>query len=447
MTIVAPYFYNWSAGSSAYVVDTLTNAQKKIGLKAATSAFIIGDGYGNIWQTGKDSIPDLKSFVSNGGYLIISFGGASGPFLYSSLTTQQYYQAMKSMLEATGCRAIDHDIEGAEIANTGNIDKINKALAMLQKDYPGLYVSYTLAVQSAQYGALPASALSCLKNAVSNGVSVSMVNGMVMDLYGAMPKSWGQTAIDIMESMKMQISSIFTNKSDAQLYGMLGATPMIGRNDDNTIFTLEDAKTLTAWAKQKGLGLLSFWALQRDQKSQSGGLATSSMVTQNDFDFYNIFNTAASGSTPTPAPSPAPAPVPAPSPPPAPSPSPPPPAPVPSPSPSPSSVYPTWTSNTNYKTGDQVIYSGELYQCIIGHVSQSGWEPQSNPSLWKDLGTAPAPGPSPSGSITYPSSVNVQLPTFTSGKTVKSVSMNVYVTFDSKGTPKIQTGNPNVVYS
>ena len=37
---------------------------------------------------------------------------------------------------------------------------------------------------------------------------------------------------------------------------MVGVTPMIGNNDDSEVFSLANAKTLVAYAKQKQLGLV-----------------------------------------------------------------------------------------------------------------------------------------------------------------------------------------------
>src|SRR6478609_1192935 len=228
MTIFAPYCYNWSAGSSEYAIPDLKTAVSKLKMTAATSAFVIGDGRGGVWDQVNQSIADLKAFVDGGGFLILSCGGASGPDLESSCTEEQEYDILKKLLNETGCKALDFDVEGGAIGAKADVEKRNRIIARLQKEYPGLYVSFTLAVQQPQWGALPASALELLKDAKSKGVSVNVVNAMVMDLYAPMTKSWGQIAIDIMESMKDQIAPIFTDKSDNQLYGMLGATFMAG---------------------------------------------------------------------------------------------------------------------------------------------------------------------------------------------------------------------------
>jgi chitinase len=56
---------------------------------------------------------------------------------------------------------------------------VNQALAMLQRERPGVTVSYTLRVQSDDFGVDPFS-VQILQSAVRNGVRVSIVNPMVM---------------------------------------------------------------------------------------------------------------------------------------------------------------------------------------------------------------------------------------------------------------------------
>ncbi|MEV8630812.1 M4 family metallopeptidase [Streptosporangium sp. NPDC051023] len=43
---------------------------------------------------------------------------------------------------------------------------------------------------------------------------------------------------------------------------------------------------------------------------------------------------------------------------------------------------PAWQAYTSYAVGDLVTYGGATYRCVIGHVSQPGWEPPRTPTLW-----------------------------------------------------------------
>ena len=289
MTILAPYEYMWALGnSSSYKITGLVDGMTKIKLPAATSAFVIGDGNGGLWGTVTDNIDDMKQYVSKGGYLIISCGGANGPYLEDTMTEDQEYTALKSLLDKTGCRALDFDIEGAAVADTSATSKRINVLLRLLKVYPSLYISYTLPVGDPQWGSLTQDSLTLLKTTIKAGLNVNVINGMAMDLYSStLEKDWGTTAISIIESMKSQIKTLYPAKTDAQVYAMLGVTFMAGENDDGSTFSVANATTVAEYAVKNKMALISFWALQRDQSDESGGLSTSTMIKQTDYAFYN----------------------------------------------------------------------------------------------------------------------------------------------------------------
>jgi chitinase len=73
---------------------------------------------------------------------------------------------------------------------------------------------------------------------------------------------------------------------------MIGVTPMIGVNDTQSeVFRQADATQLAAFAQQKGLGLLSYWALQRDMPGGSD-FNDFSLVNTKAYEFYKIFAAA-----------------------------------------------------------------------------------------------------------------------------------------------------------
>ena len=358
-TLVAPYHYAWSKGNtSAYAIHDIQTAVQKMNVKAVTFCFAIGDGQGGLWGTFKDILPDIKWFVDQGGYPIVSFGGASGPFLEATTTEESLYQIMKNILDTTGCRAFDFDVEGAAVPDAEANTKRNKVMVRLQKEYPDLYCSFTLPVGSPQWDPLPPMVLDLIKTTTSAGVRVDCWNFMLMDTYQTGAVNWGDNSILILEKIKMQLKPLFPNKTDAEILSMLGATPMIGVQDDKTIFTLDDARKLTDYVIKNKLRLLSWWSLQRDQKNQSGGLPVSSMITQNDLDFWNIFKTAHNTSIPVPAPAPVPAPVPAPAPAPVPA-----PAPTPVPAPAPTPVPSPVPDTSSFPTFVKVPVPSELQTC------------------------------------------------------------------------------------
>jgi chitinase len=67
---------------------------------------------------------------------------------------------------------------------------------------------------------------------------------------------------------------------------------MLGVNDTSAeVFTIQDAQELEAFAASKGVQLLSFWSLGRDNQGSSG-------TPQSNYQFTNIFKAITGGTTP-----------------------------------------------------------------------------------------------------------------------------------------------------
>jgi hypothetical protein len=73
----------------------------------------------------------------------------------------------------------------------------------------------------------------------------------------------------------------------------MGVTEMVGIDDygPSETFTTADAATVAKWAQQKGLSLLSFWAIERDNGTCVGtkGAGACSGVAQSDWFFSHAF--------------------------------------------------------------------------------------------------------------------------------------------------------------
>ena len=53
-----------------------------------------------------------------------------------------------------------------------------------------------------------------------------------------------------------------------------------------------------------------------------------------------------------------------------------------------------WQSGVDYALGDSVFYpdeNGTEYVCIMAHTSQTGWEPPNVPALWQKKTSTEAP--------------------------------------------------------
>ena len=55
-------------------------------------------------------------------------------------------------------------------------------------------------------------------------------------------------------------------------------------------------------------------------------------------------------------------------------------------------LYPRWQPQRLYQAGEMVSYGAEdgntqVYRCLQGHLSQANWIPETEPALWKRIGT------------------------------------------------------------
>jgi chitinase len=394
------YFYLWAIGNTTnYATSTLVDAYHKSGLNSVTLAFVIGDSTGkpNTWV--QDNKDDINAFIKLGGKVGVSLGGSSSPDLATLLTAQQIYEYMDATMQLLpDIKNWDWDIEGAEVAGQNN-EKRAQAICLFQQKYPNVEFSLTLpSIGPAEWypGGLDASGINCLKLFISKGVNVTVLRLMVMDNYQGTPTpNWGTVAILTMEAAYKQLQLVYPNETSNVIYKKLMPIFMCGVNDDSTIFSLDDATILTNYVVEKQLAGISYWAFQRDQSSKQS-LPISSMITQNNFDFWNIIKKAQSTPiqtvtpvtpspvTPTPAPvqvvTPAPVQVVTP-------------APVqvvtPAPvTPAPVTVVPiqtasTWVIRKNYVVGDIVVYNKKTYKCVSSHTSIESWSPSIyTQSLW-----------------------------------------------------------------
>jgi hypothetical protein len=80
----------------------------------------------------------------------------------------------------------------------------------------------------------------------------------------------GGYAIQAATATQAQIKGVL-GLSDAEAWGAVALTPMIGVNDVSTeIFKVDDASQLVDFAKSKGLAWLSMWSGTRDKACPGG---------------------------------------------------------------------------------------------------------------------------------------------------------------------------------
>src|SRR5689334_130501 len=278
----------------AWPTPSLTTMVSSGNLKNVTLAFITASACKAMWFNAYDprqgwARDQIDAVRARGGDVKISFGGATGIELAQACASVPALQAeYQAVVSAYNLKFIDLDIEGSATADPASVARRSQALAALQRANPGLRVSFTLPVLPE---GLTSDGLNVVRSARDAGVNVDLVNVMAMDYYRS--GDYGDFAVQAANSTFAQIKSLYSGRTDAQVWKMVGVTPMLGANDDGHIYDQNDARQLVGFAQGKHLGMLSFWELGRDKNACTGALYMCTNIPQQPYEFSKIFATYA----------------------------------------------------------------------------------------------------------------------------------------------------------
>jgi chitinase len=283
---VSPY-----VDMGAWPTPVLSEMSQASGIQGFTLGFVTSVGCKASWFNAydprtawqKDEIDKLRAA---GGDVKISFGGASGIDLAQACTdVGALYTEYAAVVDAYGANYADFDIEGAAFADQASIDRRSQALARLKQTHPGLRISLTLPVLP---DGLTADGLNVVRSAQNAGAAVDAVNVMAMDYYQSGADD-GDAALQAAQATHDQLGTIYTGRSDAQLWAMVGVTPMLGENDDHSVYDQADARQLVGFAGQHHIGGLGFWETTRDRNACTGALYQCTNIPQQPYEFSHIF--------------------------------------------------------------------------------------------------------------------------------------------------------------
>ncbi len=215
----------------------------------------------------------LALLGQRGGQVAISFGGLLNDELATACTNhRKLVQAYADVLDRYDVSTIDLDIEADNLTDTEAGERRAKAIHELQQDRrdAGNHLAVWLTLPVAPSG-MTEDGATAVTQMLDAGVDLAGVNVMTMD-YGssrADGDSQAEASIKALTSTHRQIRGLYaragTELTDATVWSKIGATPMIGQNDVRAeVFSLNDAKTLNAFALEKRLGRMSMWSLNRD---------------------------------------------------------------------------------------------------------------------------------------------------------------------------------------
>ncbi|SHF13134.1 glycoside hydrolase family 18 protein [Streptoalloteichus hindustanus] len=224
---------------------------------------------------------EVGALVDRGGALTVASGGANGPYLENHCgTPEELAAAYRQALDAVGGNRLDLDIE-LDVP----VERVNRALDLLRAER-ATAITYTLPVTR---DGLEPRALSLLDDAARRGLDVS-VNAMVMNV--ARDGSQVDAMLAAARATVEQLRRIWPDQPPERVHRRLGLTAMIGRNDDGTVTTVDDARELRAFADRQGVGHLAFWSVARDNGRCPGRVVAASDcsgVEQSPYEFTRAF--------------------------------------------------------------------------------------------------------------------------------------------------------------
>ncbi|HEY4466125.1 MAG TPA: chitinase [Streptosporangiaceae bacterium] len=303
--VYAPYYETWLSG-------TLPATAAQSGSPYLTLAFIQAPSAGSCrlaWNgdstqpiPGPAFAAQITGLQRAGGDVIPSFGGYSadegGTEIADSCTDVATIAAdYESVISSYHVTRLDMDVEANSLSNPAGISRRNQAVKMTEawakRQHLPLQVQYTIPVEPT---GLEANALAVLSDAAATGTRIDVVNIMTFDYYLASepgPLNMAAEAISAARNVHAQLAGLYSRVSQARLWAMEGITLMPGIDDypgKTEITTVGDTGQVLGFARHQGLGLMSMWAIQRDNGGCPGtiGAGTCSGVTQSTWAFSHL---------------------------------------------------------------------------------------------------------------------------------------------------------------
>jgi hypothetical protein len=282
----APYLHlGWGDPPSVATVMSAT------GVKWFTMAFVLASGGCNpSWDsqrplTGGVDAQVIAQIRANGGDVVPSFGGWSGNKLGPNCSTPQALAgAYQQVINAYNLKAIDIDIENTDEFESEIVqDRILNALKIIKQNNPGVKTIVTIPTTT--------TGPNFWGNRLITRAAALQAN---IDVFTIMPFDFGgganmfQNTVNATEGLKNALKAAF-GWSDAVAYNRSGISGMNGLSDQQELTSVATWTQIRDWAKQRSLGRLAYWSLNRDRPCPGGGVTSNcSGIAQNNWDFTRI---------------------------------------------------------------------------------------------------------------------------------------------------------------
>lgn len=287
---------NWNTNVISTAVSgnmtTFTADAAGTGLKTLTLAFATGEcgseGWGGV--AGAMLATANKDALDQAGIrYIVSTGGAAGTF---TCATDSGMEAFLARWAGPGLIGVDFDIEGGQ--TQAILDDLIARIAAAHEAHPELRFSLTLATlassesgrESARsrgaqvednFNSYGTNTLMAVKNKLGftgqpdTWPDYLTVNLMTMDYGSASPGNCVVSGGNCQMGQSALQAAYNLHDHWGVPYSGIELTPMIGGNDAaNETFKLEDADTITQFARDMSLAGLHYWSYDRDRDCMPG---------------------------------------------------------------------------------------------------------------------------------------------------------------------------------
>lgn len=214
----------------------------------------------------------IARLQQGGGNVVISFGGeANSELALGCDSVDDLVDQYRAVIDRYNPAAVDFDIEGGALSDTESRQRRARAIAIVQDELPdkeSLPVWLTLPVGP---DGLTTDGVTVIQELLAAGVDLAGVNAMTMN-YSSEESATEMSAVIIgsLEAVHRQVVAIYADAGvplgSHTAWRRIGATPMIGQNNVvDEVFTLDDARDLSRFADDVGLGRMSMWSANRDR--------------------------------------------------------------------------------------------------------------------------------------------------------------------------------------
>lgn len=208
-----------------------------------------------------------------GGEVAVSFGGAARDELSTVCTDPgRLYEAYRTVVDRYDLDIVDLDVEMNDLEHTEAHQRRAEALARLQAerdadDPLAVWLTLPVGIQG-----MDAESRDVVQQTLETGVELAGVNLMTMNYSTGKPadQSVLEASTTAARAAHGQLKDIYAQAdqplTDDLVWNRIGLTPMIGQNDiRGEVLGLDEAARLNAFAREQGVGRMSFWSLNRDR--------------------------------------------------------------------------------------------------------------------------------------------------------------------------------------